>query len=168
MAWSLAEINRMTDEEFVDVFGGIFERSPWVAHFAYLKRPFESAEQLHEVMCSIVEQAPGYKILELIRSHPDLATRLQVDEYSAKEQRSAGLDSLTPEEYKHFDGLNETYKSKFGFPFILAVTGKSKADIVSAMEGRLQHDYDSERREALQEIRRIAEIRLRQLMQAEA
>lgn len=167
MMKALADINRMSKVEFVNTLGGVFERSPWVAEAAYAKGPFYSREGLHEAMFEIVERSPEPRILELIRAHPDLVTRLQVDEFSAKEQQNAGLSQLTPREYELFSGWNEAYKLKFGFPFILAVAGRTKADIAKAMQIRLENGYEEERREALEQIGRITEIRIKQLIGAD-
>ncbi|WP_138494630.1 2-oxo-4-hydroxy-4-carboxy-5-ureidoimidazoline decarboxylase [Paenibacillus pinistramenti] len=165
---SLKELNGLSRSAFVSVLGGIFEHSPWVAEAVFEQGPFRSVQELHGKMLAIVEQSGGERILELIRAHPDLAGRMKVEGYSAKEQQGAGLDALTAEEYERFTQLNESYKRKFGFPFILAVTGKTKDDIAAAMKERVQHEPEAERQTALREIGRIAEIRLNQFIAGSA
>lgn len=161
------EINRMSRETFVERFGAVLEHSPWVAEQAWASRPFASAGELHARMMSIVLNAPEEKLLALIRAHPDLATRMGIGSltaYSAKEQQGAGLDRLTPEEFETFSSLNAAYMERFGFPFIFAVKGRGKDDILAAMRERVGHSPEDERKEALEQIGRIAAFRLADLI----
>ncbi|AIQ45661.1 OHCU decarboxylase [Paenibacillus sp. FSL R7-0273] len=161
---TLEQVNGMSREQFVAVLGGIFEHSPWVAEGAYTGIPFHSVEELHRVMLQTARSAPHSQVDELLRSHPDLATRLQVTPLSAAEQQGAGLDRLTAEEFELLTGLNAAYTEKFGFPFILAVRGKNKDDIISAISARVHHPLEQEREQALHEIGRITGFRLRDLL----
>jgi 2-oxo-4-hydroxy-4-carboxy-5-ureidoimidazoline decarboxylase len=160
MMVTIKEINDMDMERFVQVLGPIFEHSPWVAERAFAERPFESVRHLHAVMMKQVTEAESQTILALFRAHPDLATRLRVTDYSAGEQQGAGLNRLSPEEFSEFAALNRTYTEKFGFPFILAVAGKSKEEIAASMEERVKNDALTEWARAIAEISRITEIRL--------
>ncbi|WP_019003722.1 2-oxo-4-hydroxy-4-carboxy-5-ureidoimidazoline decarboxylase [Cohnella laeviribosi] len=164
---TLQSINRMDRSEFVEALGGIFECSPWVAEDAWTLRPFASVRELHEAMMGIVRGAPQDRIDSLLLAHPDLGTRLAVSGYSAAEQQSAGLSRLTQEEYERFHDLNKRYVGKFGFPFILAVRGKSKSDILAAMQERISRSAAEERERALSEIGRIAGFRLADLIHNE-
>ncbi|WP_342564807.1 2-oxo-4-hydroxy-4-carboxy-5-ureidoimidazoline decarboxylase [Paenibacillus sp. FSL R7-0345] len=154
----------MSREQFVAALGGIFEHSPWVAERAYQQIPFHSVEELHRAMLQTVRSVPDSQITELLRSHPDLATRLQVTPYSAAEQQGAGLDRLTAEEFGLLTGMNAAYTEKFGFPFILAVRGKNKDDIIAAISERVHHPLEQEREQALYEIGRITGFRLHDLL----
>jgi 2-oxo-4-hydroxy-4-carboxy-5-ureidoimidazoline decarboxylase len=162
----LLVVSKMSREQFKDILGGIFEHAPWVAEGAWEFRPFRTRKQLHETMMDVVRQAPEEKVTELFRSHPDLATRLQVTEYSAAEQQGAGLNQLTQEEYERFAAYNKEYTSKFGFPFIMAVKGRSKAEILIAMQARINHTEAAERKTALDEIRKITGFRLEDLLES--
>ncbi|MBD2871156.1 2-oxo-4-hydroxy-4-carboxy-5-ureidoimidazoline decarboxylase [Paenibacillus arenilitoris] len=164
MAISIEQMNGLDKERFVVLLGTIFEHSPWIAEAAWPLRPFASAEELHAVMMNIVRESRTETIVDLFRSHPDLGTRLAVAEYSAKEQQGAGLHRLTPEEYGRFDELNRTYVERFGFPFILAVRGKTKEDILASMEERLRHTASEEAETALSEIAKITGFRLKDLI----
>jgi 2-oxo-4-hydroxy-4-carboxy-5-ureidoimidazoline decarboxylase len=159
------KINTFGRESFVRLLGGIFEHSPWVADKAWEFRPFRSRRELHETMIGIVAEASSAQIMSLIRAHPDLAGRFQITGFSALEQQAAGLDRLMPQEIERFAQLNKAYADKFGFPFILAVKGKTKSDILSAMEERLSNTEPEEKARALQEIARIAEIRLAEIVE---
>jgi OHCU decarboxylase len=151
-----------------ELLGDVFERSPWIAaeaQAAGLGAPQDNAEGLHAAMAAVVDAAPRERKLALLRAHPDLAGRLTVAELtadSAKEQASAGLDGLSGEERDRFLALNDAYRSKFGFPFIMAVKGRTKAEILAAFEGRLGHDETREFETALGEVKAIALGRLKE------
>ncbi len=167
MTVGIRDLNRLSRQEFTDFLGTVFEHSPWVAESAWTRGPFDTVDDLHAAMMEAVAGAPERQVLELIRAHPDLATRLGIGSltaFSAKEQQGAGLDRLTPEEFETFSSLNGAYTEKFGFPFIFAVRGKGKDDILAAMRKRIGHTAEEERREALEQIRRIAGFRLRDLI----
>jgi OHCU decarboxylase len=152
---------------FVELFGDIFEHSAWVAEKTYeagLTTGQDSAEGLHAAMVHALSEASRERKLALIRAHPDLAGRLKLadlTEDSRGEQSSAGLDSLSEEERDRFLVLNDAYKRKFGFPFIMAVKGLSKEEILLAFEQRLEHDPDREFDMAIVQIELIALLRLK-------
>lgn len=155
----------MSANAFVDRFGGIYEHSPWVAErAASVLEDSATTEQLASVMADCVDNASVEQQLALIRAHPDLAGRAQIagelTAESTEEQASAGLDHCSPEEYEQFQSLNTAYKEKFGFPFVMAVRGSNRAEILAAFERRLQHDYATEFETALTEIHKIARLRL--------
>jgi 2-oxo-4-hydroxy-4-carboxy-5-ureidoimidazoline decarboxylase len=157
----IAELNALDRDSFVKVLGWVFENSPWVAARAWAGRPFLNADSLHSAMTAEVEKASEAEQLALLRSHPDLGTRARIGSASAAEQAGAGLDSLTEEEFKQLHRLNSVYKAKFGFPFLLAVKGSAKIDILYSLEQRIGHSRDIEYHEALRQVYRIAEFRLR-------
>ncbi|OMF24855.1 OHCU decarboxylase [Paenibacillus sp. FSL H8-0548] len=164
MKKTLEQINGCSREQFVDFLGAIFEHSPWVAAAAFSSLPFPSVDVLHKTMINIVRESRVEAIVDLFRAHPDLGTRLAVAEFSSQEQQSAGLDQLSAEEYEKFHALNQTYVRTFGFPFILAVRGRTKEDIVAAMNTRLWHTASEEAEQALLEIEKISGFRLRELL----
>ena len=158
---TLAELNTSDRGAFLDAIGWVFEHSPWVAEQVCDGRPYPSLEVLHRAMVSQVETAPATRQLALLRAHPDLGTRARISAASAVEQSGAGLDRLTPDEFERFERLNSAYRDKFGFPFLFAVKGSTKYDILQALERRIQAPPDAERQEALRQVYRIAEFRLR-------
>lgn len=160
---STTALNALSKLEFVEVLGGIFERSPWVAEGVWAKRPFASSAELHEAMCAVVAAAGAEEQLALIRAHPDLAGKAALaglTAASSQEQAGAGLDRLTEDEYRRFHRLNDAYRTRFGFPFILAVKGHTRASILAAFEARLPNTPEVERERALAEIYSIARFRL--------
>jgi OHCU decarboxylase len=163
--------SRMGREEFVNRFGGIFEHSPWIAERAYeleLGPAHDSAGGLHNALCRTFRAASEAERLGVLNAHPDLAGRLaaakRLTAESAKEQASAGLDALTDKERELFSERNTTYVANFGFPFIMAVKGKTKQEIMAAFEKRIGNDRESEFDTACREVERIALLRLRDLL----
>lgn len=159
---TLNQLNKLSREQFVAAVGWVFEHSPWVADRAWEKRPFADLKQLHGTMTDEVSHATREEQLALLRAHPDLGTRARMSSASAGEQAGAGLDQLTSDEYQRLHDWNNAYKKKFGFPFLYAVKGSSKYDILRALEERLQNEPEDEFRNALKQVYRITWFRLEQ------
>jgi OHCU decarboxylase len=163
--------SRMKREEFVAKFGGIFEHSPWIAERACeleLGPAHDSAGGLHNALCRAFRSASEDERLGVLKAHPDLAGKLaqakRLTVESASEQASAGLDALTDHERELFSKLNAAYVSTFGFPFIIAVRGKTKAEILAAFETRIGNDRVTEFATACGQVERIALLRLRDIL----
>lgn len=156
----IEDINALDRREFVDALGGVFEDSPWVASRAWKLRPFASVRELHAAMRDQVERATPDEQLALLRAHPDLGARAKMSEASLGEQAGAGLDRLTPGEYAKLQRMNAAYREKFGFPFLFAVKGSAKHDILKALERRLDSAAEDEFRVAFEQVYRIAQYRL--------
>jgi OHCU decarboxylase len=155
---------------FVALYGRVYEHSPWIAEAAWsagLKPEHDTVEGLHRTLSAIVDAAPRERQLALLCAHPDLAGRLamrgELTAESTSEQASAGLDKCTPAEFQRLTALNDAYRSRFPFPFIMAVKGRSRAEILEAFERRIRQDEDTEFRTALAEVHKIALLRLRDL-----
>jgi len=164
MSLNLDSINQLSRQDFVQLLGGIFEHSPWVAELAYALRPFKSGEQLHRVMFEVVRQASAEQHRKLLCSHPELAGKEaeagNLTDDSKREQAGAGLNQCSSEELKRIKSFNQAYMQKFAFPFIIAVTGLNKLHIMDAMENRLNNTVADEFATALGEVEKIARIRL--------
>jgi len=165
--------SRMDRANFVACFGGVFEHSPWIAERAFeleLGPAHDSAGGLHNALCRVFRTAGEEERLRVLKAHPDLAGKFaqakRLTEDSAKEQASAGLDALTDAERETFTRLNADYTEKFGFPFIIAVKGRTKADILAAFRQRLENSRDEEFGTACRQIERIALLRLKELLPA--
>src|SRR5579862_8489188 len=152
----MEELNSMSRDEFTSALGWIFENSPWVAAQAWEKRPFSSRKDVHGAMVEEVEHAGRARQLALLQSHPDLGTRAKVSAASAGEQAGVGLDRLTPEEFADFSEWNRAYRGKFGIPFLYAVKGSTKLEILNALCIRVESSPEEEFRQALREVYRIA------------
>ncbi|HYD06407.1 MAG TPA: 2-oxo-4-hydroxy-4-carboxy-5-ureidoimidazoline decarboxylase [Reyranella sp.] len=161
---SLADLDRMDPAAFEAAVGDVFERAPWVAKAALARRPFATVADLHAAMMGAVRAASREQQLAFVRNHPDLAGKAaragDVTAESKHEQASAGLDTLSDEEFARFHSLNDAYRAKFGFPFMICVRRHSRDSILSEFERRLARDEASEFAQALQEVFYITRLRL--------
>ncbi|SER92867.1 2-oxo-4-hydroxy-4-carboxy-5-ureidoimidazoline decarboxylase [Salisediminibacterium halotolerans] len=158
--YTVEEINQMTRTAFVEALGPAFEESPWVAERAYESSPFADRDQLVTEMIAVMHKASQEEKLALLNAHPDLGGKLAMTRASQSEQRGAGLDHLSENEYEVFSGLNRQYVASFGFPFIMAVKGRTKEEILTAMQERVNHGHEEEFQQALAEVGAIASFRL--------
>ena len=165
---TLAQLNAASRTDFIAQLGHLFEHSPWVAADAWVRRPFRDAAHLEAELIAAMRAAPTAKQLELIRAHPDLAGRLaaagKLTAESTREQASAGLDELGAAELAEFQKLNQEYRDRFGFPFVICARLNARAAIQSAMRTRLKNTPLQEREAALSEIEKIAALRLRDML----
>ena len=161
-------------DAFVAALGSIYEHSPWVAEavwqtgIATMETDFG---ELAAAMREAVDRAPERDQLDLLRAHPELASKAalagDLTPSSTSEQRGAGLDQCTPEELAQIREFNDTYRDRFGFPFIIAVTGLTRSEIINALRNRCSSDPATERSEAIRQVHKIAQIRLRALAEAQ-
>jgi 2-oxo-4-hydroxy-4-carboxy-5-ureidoimidazoline decarboxylase len=163
---TIGELNRLDQVGFVEAIGWIFERSSWVANRAFGARPFATVDALHRAMTEQVEFATFGEKLALLQAHPDLGERARMTPASTEEQAGAGLDSLTPDEFEQLHRLNAAYRSRFGFPFLLAVKRSTKHDVLHALQARMESSPEDEFREALRQVNRIARFRLEDLIRS--
>jgi 2-oxo-4-hydroxy-4-carboxy-5-ureidoimidazoline decarboxylase len=170
MRYTLNQLNTVPAEEFIAALSGIFEHSPWVAEVAANQRPFASVDALHHTMSGSVETASIVRQLALINAHPELAgktaVRGELTAESTREQNSAGLDQCTQDEFETLLRLNAAYREKFGFPFILAVRGYDRRGIIASFEARMNNNRAEELRASLDQIYKIARLRLDDLISA--
>ena len=159
------KINKLSKSEFVKVFANIFENARWIAEELYNQKPFDNFEELSLKILNIFENATKEKQLKILNAHPDLANKTKISLLtpdSLKEQTDAKLDQCTEEEFNEFKKLNNIYK-KFGFPFILAVKGKTKMEILNNFRKRIFSDPEIEFNEAVKQVKQIASLRLKEL-----
>tara|TARA_A100001015_G_scaffold307332_1_gene403027 strand:+ start:312 stop:1736 length:1425 start_codon:yes stop_codon:yes gene_type:complete len=161
----------MDKATFVARFGGVFEHSPWLAEAAFdleLGPAHDTASGLHHALCRVFRSADTDKQLKVLKAHPDLAGKLamakRLTSHSTDEQASAGLDALTDDERRQFTKFNSQYQERFGFPFIIAVKGLNKADILETFKRRIDYDHATEFTEACQQVERIALFRVKELV----
>lgn len=157
---ALGEVNGLTSAAFIDAFGDVAEHSPWVAKGAAALRPFKDRDAMISAFETALRTARPENQLALIRAHPDLATKARLTEDSSREQQGAGLSSLTEAEFAHFTALNEGYKGRFGFPFIFAVKGATKHQILESFEKRVANSREAEFAMALTQVMRIFRFRI--------
>ena len=165
---TVAELSALPRAEFVAALDGIFEHSPWVAEAAWEDRPFATVDALHDALCQAVIDAGEGLQLDLIRAHPELAgkaaVRGELTVESTREQAGAGLDQCSAQEFARLTELNDAYKAKFGFPYILAVRGHTRGSIIENFATRVENSRADEIDECLRQIFRIAGFRLQDLL----
>jgi len=172
VAWAgpdMSAINGLDRAAFVQKLGGVFEKAAWVAEKAWEKKPFATPDDLHATMVDAVKQAPVQDQIALLQGHPDLAGKEAqagtMTVSSASEQGRAGLNALTKDEMARITALNAAYKKKFGFPFIIAVRLYTKEGIFFEFERRLRNDTATEYANGLENVFRIARLRLDKLLE---
>jgi 2-oxo-4-hydroxy-4-carboxy-5-ureidoimidazoline decarboxylase len=166
---TLAELNARDHRGFVLALEGVFENSPWLAEAAWMRHPFASFEALYRALIDAMRSAGNDAQLELVRAHPKLSAKVAKSELtpdSHAEQTGAGLDQCSPEEAARLRELNRAYHARFGFPFIIAVKGLDRGTILARFAERLERDRATEFEEALQQIERIAWLRLEAKIEA--
>jgi len=165
---TLAELNALGRDAFVAALGHVAENSPWVAERAADARPFADVAALEAAMVAAIDGAPPERQLALLRAHPELAGRAAIrgalTPDSSAEQSGAGLADCSPSEYAQLQSLNARYNARFGFPFILAVKGRNRADVIREFERRVDNDPAVERADALRQVGRIVGLRLATLV----
>ena len=161
---TIDEINALDQEAFVATLGSLFEASPWIAAEAWRGRPFASIAHLHRVLCDVMYHASTAQQVALIRAHPDLVGKAALagtlTPESTREQASASLDRLSPEEIATFTRLNQAYKDRFGFPFVICARENKKDSILAGFARRLDNSRAEEIAAALGEIAKISYLRL--------
>src|SRR3982075_3644269 len=165
---TLTDLNASSKDDFVAALANIFEYSPWIAEQAASARPFAGVKQLFAAMKAAVDRGAPELRLALIKAHPDLANKTQraagLTAESNAEQNSVGLDRLSDAEYEAFERVNNAYRTKFGFPYIVCVRRHTKDSILRAFERRLPNDTGIETQKSIEEVCRIAALRVDQLV----
>ena len=157
---SIDTFNKLNKSEFLSTFGNVFEKTEWIAEKCYDSKPYNNVQELVNKMMEVFENSIKEKHLEILNSHPDLAVKKKLTKESENEQANANLNQCTNEEFEEFNKLNEKYKKKFGFPFIIAVKGKNKNEILNIFRQRITNNINLEFEEAKKQVKKIASLRL--------
>ena len=158
-------LNTINENQFTSLFGSVFEKSEWIATEAFKKKPFKNSEDLINKMIKIYESCSIDQIMVILNLHPKLAIEKKLTSFSTKEQTGAELNKCSDEELAEFDRLNFDYEKKFGFPFIIAVKGKNKNEILENFRSRINNDYEKEFQEAKKQVTKIALFRLSEIFE---
>lgn len=161
-------VDELDEQQFLALFGALFEHSPWVAREAWERRPFGSREALQDALEHAVRSAPRERQVALLRAHPELAGREaqagELSAHSGREQAAAALDRLAPPEQTRLADLNRRYRERFGFPLIVCVREHTTDSIISWGSARLERSADEELATAIGEVLEIARLRLEDLL----
>ena len=159
------DLNTLTKSEFITIFGSIFEKSEWIANETFELKPFKNSKDLVDKMINIYNSCSVDKILKILNLHPKLAIEKKLSSFSSKEQTGAELDKCSKEELIEFNKLNFDYEKKFKFPFIIAVKGKNKDQILENFRIRIKNNYEEEFQEAKKQVIKIALFRLNEILE---
>ena len=161
---SIDKFNKLSKPEFISIFGNIFEKTEWIAEKCYESKPYNNLDELVSKMMKIFENIEKEKHLKILNSHPNLAVEKKLTEDSKNEQKNASLNQCNDEEFIEFKKLNEEYKKKFGFPFIIAVKRKNKEEILNSFRQRITNNINLEFEEAKKQVKKIASFRLSEII----
>jgi len=157
---SINKINKLVKTDFISIFGNVFEKTEWITEKAFAFVPFRQLNELTSKMIEIFEKCNKEDLLKILNAHPDLVIEKTMTNDSKKEQNNAQLNNCTESEFKEFKELNIKYKKKFNFPFIIAVKGKNRSEILNNFRQRITNDIDIEFKEAKKQVKKIANLRL--------
>ena len=157
---SIEEVNQLSENDFISTFGNVFEKTNWIANKAYNSKPYKDFDEFRSTIMKIYENSSKQDCLKIFNAHPELAVEKKLTEDSHKEQKGANLNRCNNEEFNEFKDLNKKYKKKFGFPFIIAVKGKNKNEILNNFRERIKNEINSEFNEAKNQVKKIATLRL--------
>ena len=160
----IKKINSLDKSEFLSIFGNVFEKSKWISEKAFDKKPFKNLESFVSEIIGIYENSDNKTILEILNLHPELAVEKKLTTDSEVEQSKANLKQCTLEEFDEFKKLNTEYKKKFNFPFIIAVKGKNKNEILNYFRERINNSLEEEFLEAKKQVKKIATFRLEEII----
>ncbi len=161
---SVDKVNKLSKSDFISIFGNVFEKTEWIAEKAYNSKPYKNFEELFLKMLKIFENSEKESHLEILNAHPDLAIEKKLTKDSRNEQENANLNECSEEEFKEFKKLNEEYKKKFRFPFIITVKGKNKEEILNSFRQRITNNVNLEFEEAKEQVKKIANLRLNEII----
>ena len=160
----IKKINSLDKSEFLSIFGNVFEKSKWISEKVFDKKPFKNLDSFVSEIIGMYENSDNETILEILNLHPELAVEKKLTTDSELEQSKANLKQCTPEEFDQFKKLNIEYKKKFNFPFIIAVKGKNKNEILNYFRERINNSLDEEFLEAKKQVKKIATFRLEEII----
>ena len=161
---SIDKVNKLSKSDFISIFGNVFEKTEWIAQKSYDSKPYKNFEELFSKMMEIFENTNKENHIKILNAHPDLAVEKKLTKDSKNEQKNASLNQCTDEEFIEFKKLNEEYKKKFRFPFIIAVKGKNKEEILNNFRQRLTNNINLEFEEAKKQVKKIANLRLNEII----
>ena len=161
---SIEKVNQLSENEFISTFGNVFEKTNWIANKAFNLKPYKDFDDFISTIIKIYENSSKEDCLKIFNAHPELAVEKNLTENSHKEQKSANLNRCNDEEFNEFKNLNYEYKKKFGFPFIIAVKGKNKSEILINFRKRIKNEIDLEFDEAKVQVKKIANFRLNEII----
>ena len=161
---SINKVNKLNKSDFISIFGNVFEKTEWIAERVFNYLPYKNFDNLFLKFFKIYNESNKESIIKILNSHPELVVEQKLTNESKNEQKGAGLNECSKEEVEEFKKLNLNYKKKFGFPFIIAVKGKNKNDILNYFRTRIKNSFDEEFIEAKKQVGEIATFRFKEII----
>ena len=161
---SIDKVNKLSKSDFISIFGNVFEKTEWIAQKSYDSKPYKNFEELFSKMMEVFENSNKENHIKILNAHTDLAVEKKLTKDSKNEQKNASLNQCTDEEFIEFKKLNEEYKKKFRFPFIITVKGKNKEEILNSFRQRITNNVNLEFEEAKEQVKKIANLRLNEII----
>ena len=161
---TIEKINQLSENEFIGTFGNVFEKTNWIANRAFNSKPYRNFNEFISTIIKIYENSSKEDCIKIFNAHPELAVEKKLTEDSHKEQKGANLNRCNNEEFNEFKNLNIEYRNKFGFPFIIAVKGKNKNEILNNFRRRIKNEINLEFNEAKEQVKKIATFRLNEII----
>ena len=161
---SVDKVNKLSKSDFISIFGNVFEKTEWIAQKSYDSKPYKNFEELFSKMMEVFENSNKESHIKILNVHPDLVVEKKLTKDSKNEQKNASLNQCNDAEFIEFKKLNEEYKKKFGFPFIIAVKGKNKEEIMNSFRQRITNNINLEFEEAKKQVKKIATFRLDEII----
>ena len=162
----MKNVNSLSENEFILIFGSVFEKSEWIAIETFKQAPFKNTQDLIKKMVSNFNNCSDKEIFKILNLHPKLAIEKKLTSFSSEEQKNAKLDTCSKEELLEFEKLNLDYERKFKFPYIIAVKGKNKNQILDNFRKRINNNYEIEFNEAKSQVEKIALFRLNEVLKS--
>tara|TARA_Y100000590_G_scaffold384356_1_gene455658 strand:- start:315 stop:809 length:495 start_codon:yes stop_codon:yes gene_type:complete len=161
---SIDKLNRLNKSEFISIFGNVFEKTQWIAEKAFNLIPYNNFDEFTLKMIEIYSKTESKNHLIILNSHPELVVEKKLTLESKQEQSGANLNQCSDKEFNEFKKLNINYKNKFGFPFIIAVKGKNRMEILESFRKRINNTIETEFEEAKEQVKKIALLRIKDII----
>lgn len=159
---ALAELD---EAGFVARLGSVVEHAPWVARAAWSARPFAHWDALYQAFSQAIHNADPSLQRALLLGHPELAGREaregSMTPDSQGEQGRLGLLALDAPTVARIATMNQRYRERFGYPFVVALRLHTSLESVFHHAGqRMAHDDATELHTALQQVCEVMRGRL--------
>ena len=161
---SIDMINKLSKGDFISIFGNVFEKTIWIAEKTFISKPFKNYNEILSILIKTYDNSSKEELLKIFNAHPELAVEKKLTDNSRKEQNNANLNQCSDQEFIEFTQLNLNYKKKFSFPYIIAVKGKKKEEILENFKKRLTNNIKLEFEEAKEQVKKIAIFRIKEII----
>lgn len=159
---ALQRFNSLPAEVAQDALYSCFANRRWASALA-AARPFRTIKEIMTAAESAWSDISDVEWLAAFEAHPRIGERGgHAPAASAREQ--GRVAQAEPETLVALSIENREYEKRFGHVFLIAASGRSAADILASLRGRMNNDAAAELRVAAEEQRKITRLRLKALV----